>query len=214
MIPKKTDYATEFQTLTREQYKNSKHLTGILKALGEQCQELEDAGYDIFENFSENFGIKIDPQGRIDPLLKTARMFSAEYGNIIDPQDLVDRIKTNVYVMSNRPSVNSITGLSDFVYGFKSHVHQSYGFIDVSILGDISSDNGRKAKVLRSGYLRMMPLNLKLWHMLESRQGDFSFHGFTLGSEKGFYNSRGTRDDEAGMSRVVINENGLFKGEA
>ena len=117
-----------------------------------------------------------------------------------------------MYIMSHEPSVNDISGLSDFLFGFKSHVHESLHSIDVSVMGDISSNNGRRAKVLQDAYKKMMPPTHVFNHLIEAKEGDFSFQNFALGLGLSFFDLNGSHDDNGGFSRVVIDETGKFLG--
>ena len=209
MIPeKKENYREEVTELLRQQYKFSPRLSGLLFSFSNKVQEIENALFEVY-SYNRNYGVFENTEGFVDPILKMGRTFNVLITQPINLKDIVERVLAQIWVAVSRGTWEDITGLSEFVYGYHSTIHDAKGAILLTVEGDISSDNGRKGKVLFDALTKMMPPTIKITHISESDPNEF----FTF-SEYGGSGAVGFTDrfivGDNSFSRIVIDGEGNY----
>ena len=200
----KNDYGTEPVRLLRQQYKSSNKLISFLTAYASQFQEIENEIYKIYD-LNRNYGVN-DNDGLIDPAVKIGQHFGVFFIEPFNLNDVIERSLARIWVAVSHGNPKELTGLSEFVYGYKSNYHDSKGAVTLTVQGEISEDNGRKGKVLYSSAINMMPPTIELSFISEAPPTNgFSFLEF--GPATGF----SEMDDFSNtFSRTIIDKNGDF----
>ena len=115
----------------------------------------------------------------------------------------------SIWVAVSNGKPEDLIGLSNFVYGYKSNLHDAKGALVLTVQGEISSEQGRKGKVLYDAARKMMPPTVTLSYISESDPNfGFSFSEFGGDGVVGF--SATPQFGGFSFARVVIDGQGNF----
>lgn len=205
---KKTDYNTEYSSLTRQQYKESAVVNSILKCLGGQSQQIEEVLFDI-DNINENYGAVIDGEGRNDPLERLAGDFNIQITSGESPDNYIDEIKAKTFLIRSKCLPKDLEGMAMLIYGLRSQVIAGSGGVHINVFGDVSSDGGRKALLLYRTAIKCIPVGVEFGGIVETRDDNFSVSGFPLNTN-GWRLSSTDPDPGAVFSKLIVNSEGEF----
>ena len=203
---RKTDYRTEFISLLREQYKSSPKLSILLNRLGDRVQELEDAAFSIMQS-DTNYGVF--EGAPLDSLLRTARMFGLVAPEILSEADILAELRGFIASVFSRGLISDLQFLTRFVYNYQSDVTDLSDGVYLTVLGDISSNQGKRARLIHKYAIRIMPATKRLHGIIQGGNGWFGFNGFVPAGGH-FRLSTQDEDETQRMAELVIDENGNF----
>ena len=203
---KKEDYRVEFARLIREQYKESPRFCSLLENKGKLAQVLEDSLFSIHD-LNNNFGV-LEGLSR-DSLNRTGEMFGVVAPQLLSEEELLDEIKCFIIKAFSRANVEDFQNISQFIYQYPSDILDLDGGIYLIVYGDISSNNARRGKLLYKCISSMMPIQTKVYGIIQSGFGYFGFDGFNP-EPNGGWRERETSlpDPSKRMAQLVIDENG------
>ena len=225
MIEPKTDYGTEYASLVREQYKSSVRFAEVMKALGAQAQEIEDA-FSQIESLNNAFGISqgadqaaslsgsANPQdisvdalasAPRDALNRTAVMFGIARPEAISPANLAREIKANLLVVFGRCRREDILALVETLSGFDADIQEVGDGFYISVFGALTQAIG---KTLFRYLRRLAPAGFKLHGIIQGGNGYFGFQDFT--DSGGFRRSGSAAAPANRMARLAVDERGKW----
>lgn len=201
-ISKKSDYSTERGVLLREQYKNKPVLNELLKSLGLQLQELEDAIFQV-SSLDENFGVL--ENASFDNLRKTGEMFGVVGAKVLNREDLALEIRASIVVVYSRCRIEDLLRLPFFLFNLKADVVETGEGAYLNIFGNLSE---KKLKILFRSCQKLMPSGQQFFGIIQGGSGFFAADGFKESS--GFRDISATADPTKPLSRMAIDENGDY----
>ena len=204
---RKVDYNTEFITLIREQYKRSPRFCTLLERHGVRAQDLENALFS-FRNIDTNYGV-VRGVSR-DSLNRTARMLGITRPEIYTEEDLLSEIKCFLVLSFSRGRIDDIKQIALQIYNYQSDVIDFEGGAYLVVYGDISSDEGKRGKLIFRCANKMMPASTKIYGIIESRFGYFGFNDFKPTANGSWLTDDSIPDPNKNMSRLVIDDEGNF----
>ena len=202
MIGEKTNYASEYGDLIREQYKNRPRFSRVMGSLGVQAQQIEDASA-----AAEGLNTILSAAGDSprDALERTAVMFGIAKPQIISRENLVREIKASLVVIFGRCRREDILLLCRTLYGFTADIQELAGGMYISIYQTMTRAQGKNLyRYLR----RLMPAGLNLYGIIQGGSGFFGFSSFT--DSGGWRLSSAASDPNHRMARVAVDSRGRW----
>ena len=203
MSIKKTNYESEYFDLSREQYKRLPNFSAIMRALGLQVQEIENAIFQI-SDLNTDFGISATLSR--DSLNKTAEMFGIKYpSQISSKDDLVLEIRAAVIVAFSRCRLEDLKRLPMVLFGFKTDIIETGDGVYVAIFGDLVE---KQFNLLFRSLQKLMPAGNSLHGIIQNNDGWVAFQGFT---KSGTWRSLAqVQNDAHRLAQLAVNSEGNY----
>ena len=204
-IKKETDYKNVYYPLAREQYKRLPVFSRVMKELGKEAQELEDDLFS-FRDLFPNWGALIDvPRGTLNATGETFGIVSPEK---LSKVDLFNEIRASILLIFSQGKFLDINRISSYLFGFESDVSEYLGGVVITVYGNISEDNGKKARLIYRVATNTIAAGNRVYSVNQAVETSFGFSKFP--DSGNWKETGGTDDTDAFFSKVVIDNLGQF----